>query len=335
MKDPDIVLRVGVAMNQEPVRPAPVESNAATRVLLTIDTELTWRSDTRWPRWEVAFERSFEAAGVGIGYQLRTLARHALKASFFVDPMPACVFGIEPIRRMVEPILAAGQEVQLHLHPMWLADREAQLASLDEQAQYDLIARARDLLIEAGAPGPIAFRGGNFSANDATLRCLARLGIRYDSSHNGDHHPWPSAIGLPADQITPIEREGVIEVPVTVIAERERLRHLQICAVSLAEMKATAEFAAANGLPIVNIVSHSFELANRTGSAPNKVHVRRFEGLCGWLSEERRHFVTSFFTELGDLPLDVPSTACRPSGFRRVGRLIEQIWSNQVEERGG
>lgn len=309
------------------------------RVLLTIDTELTWRQGRDWPHWEVKFARSVDAAGVGLGYQLRTLAQYALKACFFVDPMPAHAFGIEPIRRMVEPILAAGQEIQLHLHPIWFGAKdglhpgEAQLASFDEQAQYDLIARARDLLVEAGAPEPVAFRGGNFSANDATLRALARLGFRYDSSHDGDQYPWPSAIGLPGDHVTPILREGVVEIPVTVIAERQRLRHLQICAVSLSEMKATAEFAVANGLPIVNIVSHSFELANRAGTAPNKVHVRRFEGLCAWLSEERRRLPTAYFTELGDLPLDIPSATRRPSGIRKVGRLIEQIWSNHIEER--
>ena len=99
-------------------------------------------------------------------------------------------------------------------------------------------------------------------------------------------------------------------------------------------MKATAEFAVANALPIVNIVSHSFELAIRAGTSPNKVHVRRFEGLCAWLSEERCSLPTAYFTELGDLPLDILSTTRRPSGLRRFGRLIEQIWSNQVEERG-
>ncbi len=320
-------------------QPESVTSLPGTRVLLTIDTELTWRSDLDWSNWEDSFKRSYEAAGVGVAYQLGVLARHDLKGCFFVDPMPACVFGIEPIRRMVEPILAAGQEIQLHLHPMWAEPRdlastgESQLASLDEDSQYDLIARARDLLVEAGAPEPIAFRGGNFSANDATLRALARLGFRYDSSHDGDHHPWPSAIGLPADQVTPLRHQGMIEVPVTVMAESRRLRHLQICAVSLSELKTTAEFAFANHLPIVNIVSHSFELVNRAGTAPNKVHVRRFEGLCEWLSAERTRLPTAWFSELGDLPLDIASVTRSPSGLRRAGRLLEQFWSNQIAER--
>src|SRR3546814_1433602 len=94
------------------------------RVLLTVDTELTWGHHVRGCSWRENFARSYEAAGVGIPWQLRTLAEHRLKACFFVDPMPALVHGIEPIRRMVRPILDAGQEVQLHLHSFWHRSEE-------------------------------------------------------------------------------------------------------------------------------------------------------------------------------------------------------------------
>jgi hypothetical protein len=318
---------------------AIAEAQSETRILLTIDTELTWRPGPDWADWESAYERSYEAAGVGVKYQLRVLAQYALKACFFVDPMPACVYGIEPIKRMIDPILEAGQEVQLHLHPLWVGARdgqtrsERQLARYDAAAQHDLIKRARELLVEAGAPEPIAFRAGNYSANDDTLRALAALGFRFDSSHNGHQHPWPSAIGLPRDQITPLVHEGVIEVPVTLISEGRGSRHLQICAVSLGEIKAAIQHAGGLDLPVVNIVTHSFELANRAGTAPNKVHVKRFEDLCAFLSRERKRFPTTFFTELDGMPLDRPSVLLPGAGLRRMGRLIEQIWSNQIEER--
>jgi hypothetical protein len=318
---------------------AIAEVPSETRVLLTIDTELTWRPGPDWAHWESAYERSYEAAGVGVKYQLRVLAQYALKACFFVDPMPACVYGIEPIKRMIDPILEAGQEVQLHLHPLWVGARdgqtrsERQLARYGAAAQHDLIKRARELLVEAGAPEPVAFRAGNYSANDDTLRALAALGFRFDSSHNGHQHPWPSAIGLPRDQITPLVHEGVVEIPVTLITEGRGSRHLQICAVSLGEIKAAIEHAGELKLPLVNIVTHSFELANRAGTAPNKVHVKRFEDLCAFLSKERKRFPTTFFIELDGLPLDRPSVLLPGAGLRRMGRLIEQIWSNQIEER--
>ena len=54
----------------------------ATRVLLTVDTELTWRHYAAGLSWQESFERCYEAAGVGIPYQLDLLARHGLKACF-------------------------------------------------------------------------------------------------------------------------------------------------------------------------------------------------------------------------------------------------------------
>lgn len=320
--------------------PSETGSDVSSRVLLTIDTELTWRPGGDWSNWREAFARSYEAAGVGVHYQLRVLARHALKACFFVDPMPACVYGLDPVRRMIEPILEAGQEVQLHLHPLWVGARdgrtrsERQLARYDIGSQIDLISRARDMLVEAGAPEPIAFRAGNYSANDDTLRALSMLGFRFDSSHNGHQHPWPSAITLPRDQIAPVEHLGMIEIPVTLISDGPRSRHLQICAVSLGELKAAIEHAEVEQSPLVTIVTHSFELANRAGTAPNRIHVKRFEALCEWLARERRRFPTAYFSDLDAIPLDKPSVLLPSAGLRRMGRLFEQMWSNKVEERG-
>jgi hypothetical protein len=319
-------------MDAHRLSPVPVEPAAETRILLTIDTALAGPDGARW---EAAHQRSYEAAGVGVRYQLRILAQYALKACFFVDPMPACVHGIEPIRRMVDPIIEAGQEVQLLLHPLWAGtgDGQGQLARHDAEAQHDLIKRARDLLMEAGAPDPIAFRAGDYSANDDTLRALADLGFRFDSSHNGHRHPWPSAVGLPREQIAPVHHQGVVEVPVTLIAEGRGTRDLQISAVSLGEIKAAILHAGDQALPIVTITAHSFDLANRAGTAPNRILVKRFEDLCAFLSRERKRFPTAFFTDLDDLPLDRPSVLLPSAGLRRMGRLIEQIWSNQVEER--
>src|SRR5687768_8622130 len=196
----------------------------ATRVLLTIDTELTWRHFARGADWRGNLALSYDPAGVGVPYQLDRLARHGLKACFFVDPMPALVYGLEPVRRMIAPILDAGQEVQLHLHSFWadLAegrrdDVRFELTGFDGEAQAKLIATARELLIAAGAPAPIAFRSGSYAANADTLAGLRDLGLAFDSSHNGAEHPWPSALPFDPEQIDPCEAGGVTELPVSQI----------------------------------------------------------------------------------------------------------------------
>lgn len=313
-----------------------------TPVFLTVDTEFAWRYHAAGLDLDAIYARSLEPAGVGLSYQLAELARHGLKACFFVDPMPAVLFGMDPIRRMVETILTAGQEVQLHLHANWTGatrgDRGATFGhfalyrySLAEQV--DLLVQARDLLIAAGAPAPIAFRAGSYAANDDTLTALASLGFVYDSSHNGAEAPAMSQIGLSPRQVAPIER-GVIEVPVTVIEDSPgRLRTFQLCALSVGESYDALEHAAVSGHAAVTIVSHGFELANRRGTRPNAVHVRRFKSLCANLEEMRSVLPTMHFADRPELPLDRADAPLAPDRLRKRWRQAEQLWSNWVAER--
>lgn len=315
----------------------------ATRVFLTIDTEFAWRHHAAGlPVAEICV-RSCEPAGVGIGYQLRVLAAHRLKACFFVDPMPALAYGIEPVRRLVGTILDAGQEVQLHCHPNWAGavagDRGAahapfELMDYAADAQAGLIGEARALLVAAGAPAPVAFRAGSFGADEATLAALPALGIVYDSSHCGAFVPVASRIALPAHQIAPVAHGGVIEVPATVIEERPgRYRPVQVCALSTAETRAALAHALAHDHAAFTVVSHGFELANRAGTRANTVHVRRFEGLCALLAGHAAEAPTGWFSERPALPLDRDDRPLASRVLRTRWRQAEQLWSNMVAER--
>lgn len=312
-----------------------------TRVLLTVDTELLWHHYARGASWQENLARSFDPAGVGVPWQLDRLREHGLKACFFVDPMPAEVYGIEPIRRMVEPILAAGQEVQLHLHPCWRSVAEGvaegadfELTCFGDAQQQDLVETARYILVEAGAPAPIAFRSGSYAADRRTLAALAMAGLRYDSSHNGSHHPRPSALPLAADQIAPVEIGGIVEAPVTQIEDAPgRLRHLQLCAVSSEEMEAALLHAEAEGNPLVTLVSHSFEFASRDGERANRTLARRFERLCAFLAEHANRLPTAHFADLADLRLGAAATPLPSQRLRTARRMAEQIWANALYER--
>ncbi len=306
----------------------------ATRVLLTIDTELTWRHFARGAGWRDNLALSYDPAGVGVPYQLALLRRHGLKACFFVDPMPALVYGLEPIRRMVAPILEAGQEVQLHLHSFWhdLAggrrdDARFELTQFDALEQLTLIETARELLTAAGAPSPVAFRSGSYAANADTLAALRQLGLDYDSSHNGTEHPWPSALPLDPALIDPVQCGGVTEIPVTQIRRRDGgLRPFQVCALSSQEMAAALRHAAWSGHRLVTIVSHSFELATRDGKRVNGLVRGRFDRLCGFLAANAATMPTAAFDELD---FAVPARPARPlpaRPLRTARRMAEQAW---------
>jgi hypothetical protein len=316
--------------------PAPV-----TPVFLTVDTEFAWRHHARGGDGATVYARSIEPAGVGIAYQLAQLKRHGLKGTFFVDPMPSLLYGAEPFRRVVGDILEAGQEVQLHLHAGWTgahsANRDARarddLSEYGRAEQRDLIAGASDLLQALGAERPMAFRAGSYAANDDTLAALADLGFRYDSSHNGAAHPWPSAIGLDPRQVAPVWR-GVTEVPVTVIEDRPgSLRIAQICALSTGEMRAALDHALGEHHAATVIVSHSFELAARSGERANGVHVRRFDALCAMLAARAEVMPTQHFRDLPVLAMGRNDRPLGPDLLRTRWRQAEQLWSNWVEER--
>lgn len=311
----------------------------ASPVLITVDTELTSRHYVPGADWRDNFERSIEPAGVGISWQLEVLAAHRLKACFFVDPMPALLYGIAPIRAIVEPILAAGQEVQLHLHPGWVSLAEGrdatdfELTAFDASEQKALIAKARDLLVEAGAPQPVAFRSGSYAANPHTLAALTELGFSYDSSHNGSHLR-ESRIGLPPRQIAPLATAGLVEVPVGQIEARAgQLRHLQICAVSLAELIGAFHHAARHRHPLTTIVSHSFEFATRDGRRPNGIVKRRFERLCAFLGATRTQHPTLTFADLVSIPLGQSAVPMPAQPLRTARRAVEQLWSGLRYER--
>ena len=92
------------------------------RVFLTIDTELSMSAPRRDPAGvREAIDRDIfghmPAGAYGIGFQLDRFREHGIKATFLVESLFAEAVGLEPLKRIVAPIVDADQEAQLHLHP--------------------------------------------------------------------------------------------------------------------------------------------------------------------------------------------------------------------------
>jgi hypothetical protein len=148
--------------------------------------------------------------------------------------------------------------------------------------QIAILRYARDTLIAAGAPAPVAFRAGNYGANDDTLRALGELGIAYDTSHAPAlSGPGDCAIALGQADRHPLWHCGVIEVPVGCIGTfGGRMRHAQLTALSLGELFAAVRHAQVEGVECFTLVSHSFELLSRDRRRINRLVARRFERFC-------------------------------------------------------
>ena len=273
-----------------------------TAVYITIDTEYAANlpgvggPGARAENFARSIRCDTPSGPVGIEYQMDVMDRHGLKGVFFVDPMPALVWGMAAVEDVVGPIVARGHDVQLHCHTEWLAlapgdaQRTRLAGSLTSQnikdfpldVQCRILDWARGTLVAAGAPRPTAFRAGNYGANDDTLRALAEIGISYDTSHA------PALVGKGACAITlgedvrrPVLHRGTIEVPIACMEDfGGGLRHGQVTALTLPELTGLVEHARDNGIGAVTLVSHSFELMSRDRVRRNRVVARRFERFC-------------------------------------------------------
>jgi hypothetical protein len=312
-----------------------------TAVLVTIDTEMSPAAHGRG----VDAEENFACAILGrvsdgewgIEFQLRQFKERRLRAVFFVEALSAEVVGLDFLKRTIDPILSAGHEVQLHLHTEWLewfandpvgGRRGQNMCDFSLEDQRHLIALGKETLTRAGAPSPIAFRAGNYGANNDTLRALASEGITYDTSYNFAYLGTPCRISAPAPLFAPLRLDGTIEVPISTFVDYPgHQRPAQLCAISSLEMEHFLEQCVAQDRRTAIIVSHSFELLNGARTRSNPFVVGRLRDLCTKLGAIGQRAQTCGFRDLDQGALTVNGSHAAPlrSHMWHTGmRVVEQ-----------
>ncbi|APG63190.1 hypothetical protein LPB140_10760 [Sphingorhabdus lutea] len=324
--------------------------------LITIDTEYSHGLYQKNPSmdWRENYARSISCetadGDVGIEYQMDIFDQYGMKAVFFVDPMPALLFGQESIDAIVHPILERGHEVQLHIHSEWLSTFSQKISDryfgttpffahhmhmLPYEMQKRVIEAGCDILVKAGAPRPTAFRAGNYGANDDSLRALADMGIKYDSSFCPAILNSACQINLPPDQWQPIYHHGVIEMPIGAISGPSGTqRHAQITAISAREIFDALNHAVYLGRHHFIIVSHSFELLSRNRKKINHIVRRRFEKACAMIADiDDLDIVT--FANMPDPMVGHQIDEILPHNpARTIERVAEQIVGNILYGNG-
>lgn len=285
------------------------------RVVLSFDVEV-WCNG--WDQLDAVFPGQFERYVYGRSVRgdyalpktLEILNRHGLRAVFFVEPLFAARFGADYLARIVGLIRAAGQQVELHLHPEWTDEldpapivhhgikrQHLNYYTLDEQTA--LIAHGKTMLEAAGAGTVSSFRAGSFAANRDTYTALARNGIGLDSSLNA-FYPVSGPDMAAGLRQRPASIDGVQSFPVAVFRDGfGRPKPAQIAGCGFAELREAILSAAAAGQGEFIVVSHNFEMLKPASSQPDPVVVRRFEQLCAWLGREQASLPTGTLHDCG------------------------------------
>jgi hypothetical protein len=329
-----------------------------TRVYITIDVECAEERLIRGQLWpplgydlRVWGRFANHADELGVPLIMRELESEGLSGTFFVEPFGAEYFGVDGLASVCRAIRARGHDVQLHAHPMQQRPRfrsegvrapadDMHAYSVDEQAA--LLERGLAILARAGIERSEvrAFRAGNFGADERTWEAMARVGLNLSSNLNPNYAQRNCRIAWRENSGVFDTGKGVFELPVSNFSDGNGgFRHLQIMAVSLAEMKDFLRQARANQIRQVVFFTHSFELyyiddLERRRGRLSAINVARLRGLCRFLRQHANEYEVDTVGALarrlamGEEQAVAPAMAPLPRLRRlhRYGRMIEQLF---------
>lgn len=281
-----------------------------TKVVITVDTEPSvagafsepgrYKPLLHEPVWGAVDGRS-EA----LGFIVETLVSHRLRASFFIETVHLSYFPEDAMGGYARWLHAAGQDIQLHLHPVWSRYEGTRYAKVSDRCAELAEARLTELIEDGAAritewcgKPPVCLRTGNFSVSTSVYRALRQACLPLASNVCVAVAP-PKEVTLHlaggAHHI-----EGVTELPVTCFRDhgpvgRGRYRPLQLSACSFGELRSLLNALNDAGGSLAVIVTHPFEYLKWTGPdfsqlRANKVVQQRFERLCTFLAQASNRF---------------------------------------------
>jgi hypothetical protein len=255
----------------------------------------------------------------GIPLIVRLLRRYGFQGTFFVETLGTECLGEADSQTTFDFLMREGQDVQLHIHPVFHFYAESirarsegrpfqvpvptdLLGHFPEPVQHELLSRSIDYFQRFSGCQPVAFRAGCFAASRASMRCLAALGITVDSSLN----PCYPDLSFPGETLEPNRAqriEGVWEIPVTVVRTPlpegyQGFKFADCTSLGVSEIRTMLEAAAAAGQEHFVIVFHSFSAAKPKDvewkeMRPNHLVIRRLNRLFAYLAENSDRFRVS------------------------------------------
>ena len=284
-----------------------------TKVVLTVDTEPSIAGafmdrEANMPLIHEPVSGDIDGKSHALGFLIERLNRYDLEATFFVETVHTSYFPETEMGYYVETLKAAGQDVQLHLHPSWLsfemsgAEKTASVtddcSELEEPRLAALITQGCNQIERWTGQRPTGMRTGNFSTAHTVFDAMNKAGLEYSSNICVAVNKPPAAelaVHGGAHLFS-----GIRELPVTCFTDvgpvgRGKLRPMQITALSANEQIALLQQAHMQHRDVVVIVTHPFEFLKKKdfryrGMKPNRMVQGRFETLCRFLADNSDRF---------------------------------------------
>jgi hypothetical protein len=249
------------------------------------------------------------------------LARHDLKATFFVEPFNdelGYPGQTEPVCRF---LIDQGQDVQLHVHPNHVhyglhldGKPHAQtdyMANLPPDWQREMLIEGAERILRWTGKSPIAFRAGNMGASEQTLSIMPDAGLWIDSSYSfpflegqcrfKDKAAYNGAKWY--GDVLEMALSGFFQRPIPKILPPSQ--PVDLMGGAFAECRDAVGMICDAGADAV-LILHSFSLfkvkdVQYRAGRPNWVVTRRFDRFCQWMANNRERYPVRTFSELGKM----------------------------------
>lgn len=318
-----------------------------TKIFITIDTECTEErllgKKIRPPLGysEMMWGRVGTPSELGIAMLVDELKKRNIAASFFVEALCTLRFGEEGLAEAIQFLVENGQDVQLHLHPNFERPEwrrtgapapEDNIGRLPLEEQRRLLMLGSAVLQRCGVnPTDLtAFRAGNYGASNDTLRVLHDLGFVVDASYN------PCYLGSDCDidyaeapNDAFLHSSGIWELPVSnIVQPGGGFRHLEVTAISFAEMRWSLHALHAAGVRHISIVTHPGEFFSIDSVDPvrgraNRINLRRFQSILDFVSSNSDTFE---FSTVGTLAKELGATKPTPTRSGPYPKVGMPLW---------
>jgi hypothetical protein len=248
----------------------------------------------------------------GLRFLLDTLEEYEIRATFFVEALQVAYFGDEPMQEIAREIMAAGHDVQLHLHPVWVffdgPDWRRRLATCKprdemhrrETAELVQWMQAGICAFERwGVPAPKALRTGNMMVDRNVYGAMCGVGLQVSSSIAVSRfRPTDTALQL-NHGVHWID--GIVELPVfsyngVSCGPWARRKSWTVMGTSARETRFLLMRAHTEGIEAVVLLTHCHEFVSgsmRGALSRSRVNQERFRDLCAFLRSTRDCFETA------------------------------------------